>query len=236
MTLLEFREVCKRTGYAGREVVVLDRATLRIDAGELVALWGLRHSGRTTLLRLAAGIDAPESGTVRFDGRDLAEHNEDLLGSEISYCQEPFRDAGAQTVTHELIVGLLVNGFSRRNARERAAEMLERVGAAQLATRRISELDAGERIRVAIADSLSMAPRLLVIDEPVAGVELHDRDGILLLLRALADQGTAVLMSVGDTTGLTGADQALTIGDGELSGSVKQRLAPVIDLRPAASG
>ncbi|MGH2903686.1 MAG: hypothetical protein ACRDK7_08905 [Solirubrobacteraceae bacterium] len=73
-----------------------------------------------------------------------------------------------------------------------------------------------------------------MIDEPVAGVELHERDGILLLLRSLADEGISVLMTVGDLTGLSGADQSLTIGDGELRGSSKPELAPVVRLRPAA--
>ncbi len=98
----------------------------------------------------------------------------------------------------------------------------------------MSELDSAERIRIAIAHALALEPRLLVIDEPVAGVELHERDGILLLLRSLADEGISVLMTVGDLTGLSGADQSLTIGDGELRGSSKPELAPVVRLRPAA--
>jgi ABC-type sugar transport system ATPase subunit len=73
-----------------------------------------------------------------------------------------------------------------------------------------------------------------VIDEPVAGVDLHQRDEILLLLRSLADAGVAVLMTVGELTGLSGADRSLTIGDGELCASAKAELAPVLPLRPAA--
>jgi putative ABC transport system ATP-binding protein len=238
MSLLDLQSVSKHRVCGPRRTAVLDAASLSIDAGELVAVWGLRGSGRTTLLRVAAGIDAPDAGTVRFAGRDLAEHGEQLLGREINYCQTAFRTARGQTAIDEVIVGLLVNGAASADARLRACEALERVGGERLGGRRISELDAGERTRLALAVALALQPQLLVIDEPVAGVELHERDGILLLLRSLADEGTAVLMTVGEATGLTGADQSLTLGDGELRGSGKRRLEPVADLglRRRASG
>jgi ABC-type lipoprotein export system ATPase subunit len=228
--LLELRAVTRRRATDARNVLVLEDASLTLDAGELAAVWGLRGSGRTSLLRVAAGIDAPDAGAVYFEGRDLAEHGEDLLGGEIGYCQKSFRTAQAQTAIDEVIVGLLVKGTSPAAARVRAREALERVAGTRFAARRISELDSAERTRLAIAHALALGPRLLVIDEPVAGVELHERDAVLLLLRSLADEGVAVLMTVGDMTGLTGADQALTIGDGELNGSGKRRLAPVAEL------
>ena len=239
MSLLELRNVCKRRSFGGRKVVVLDDASLTIDAGELVAVWGLRGSGRTTLLRLAAGIDAPDSGTVLFAGRDLAEHGEELLGREIGYCQKSFRAGAGRASIDEVIVGLLVKGVAPAEARVRAHEALQRAGGeGPLVARRISDLDGGERVRLAIAHALSVQPRLLVIDDPVAGVDLRERDGILLLLRSLADEGIAVLMTVGDLTGLSGADQSLTIGDGELCGSPRRALEPVADLslRRQASG
>jgi ABC-type lipoprotein export system ATPase subunit len=238
MSLLELRSVCKRRASGGRRVVVLERASLSIDAGELVAVWGLRGSGRTTLLRLAAGIDAPDAGAVRFDGRDLAEHGEQLLAREIGYCQKSFPAARGQSAIDEVLLGLLVNGVRGREAAARAREALKRVSGESMGTRRVCELDSDERVRLAIAHALALQPRLLLIDEPVAGVELDRRDEILLLLRSLADEGIAVLMTVGDLSGLRGTDQSLTIGDGKLSGSPKRALEPVadLDLRRRASG
>ncbi len=239
VSLLELAHVCKRRTYGGRTVTVLDDASLSVDPGELVAVWGLRGSGRTTLLRLAAGIDAPDSGTVRFDGRDLAEHGEEILGREIGYCQKSFPSAApGKGAIEEVIVGLLINGVAPAQARGQAREALARVRGEGLAQRLVRELDSGERVRLAIAHALALQPRLLLIDEPVAGVDLHQRDDVLLLARSLADEGIAVLMTVGELTGLTGADQSLTIGDGELSGSRKRALAPVADLslRRRASG
>jgi ABC-type lipoprotein export system ATPase subunit len=234
MSLLELESVSKRLVHGGRGVIVLDNASLGLDAGELVAVWGMRGSGRTTLLRVAAGIDTPDSGSVRFDGRDLAEHGEQLLGHEIGYCQKSFCSTQGQLAVDEVIVGLLVNGVPLAQARVRTREALQRVDGEHLGTRRLAELDSGERIRLSIARALSLKPRLLVIDEPVSGVDLLERDGILLLLRSVADEGIAVLMTVGDLTGLSGADRSLTIGDGDLSGSTRRDLAAVLPLRPAA--
>ena len=90
MSLLELEGVCKRSTRGDRRRLVLDDASLSIDAGELVAVWGLRGSGRTTLLRLATGIDAPDAGSVRFDGRDLAAHGERILGRRSATARAPF--------------------------------------------------------------------------------------------------------------------------------------------------
>ncbi len=238
MSLLELDHVTKRVRAGGREVLVLEDASLTIDPGELVAVWGMRRSGRTSLLRVAAGIDAPDAGTVTFAGRDLAKHGEAVLGRELAYCQGPSRSTRGRDALDDVVLGLLVNGVPADEARARAREALARVGAESLAARRPSELDGAERVRVGIAHAVALQPRLLLIDEPVAGVDLHQRDSILLLLRSLADGGIAVLMTVGELTGLTGADQSLTIGEGELCGSGRRALEPVADLtaRRRASG
>jgi ABC-type lipoprotein export system ATPase subunit len=238
MSLLELRNVSKRHTGGGRNVTVLRDGFLEIDPGELVGVYGPRGSGRTSLLRLVAGIDPPDSGTVCFDGRDLAKHGEEILGREIGYCEKSFRTAVGPTAIDEVIDGLLVNGVRRAEARTRAHEALQRVSGENIAHRRMSELDSAERIRLALAQALTLQPRLLVVDEPVAGVNLDQRDEILYLLRSLADEGTAMLMTLGDLGELRGADQSLTIGDGELRGSGKRRLQPVADLtlRRQASG
>jgi ABC-2 type transport system ATP-binding protein len=97
-------------------------------------------------------------------------------------------------------------------------------------------LDTAETVLVGIARSLVHRPRLLVIDEPTLGVDVLERDRILSLLRGLADDGISVLMSVGETTCLAGADRALSLANGELHGELQPpELAPVVQLREAAS-
>lgn len=234
MSLLELEGVGKRYGGPGRERLVLSEVSLQLEAGELVVVWGLKGSGRSTLLRVAAGIEAPDSGVVRFEGRDLAEHGEEILGGGVGFCERKVRYAEGQRVLEQVTVGLLARGVAPREARAKAQRSLARVDAEQTAGARLATLEEGESVRVAIARTLALEPALLVIDEPIRGVDLLERDAILALLRSLADEGIAVLVSTGESTGLAGADRGLVISEGELRGAPPAELATVLPLRRPA--
>lgn len=231
MSLLELERVSKRreSGAAGR--VALREVCLELEPGELVVVWGRRRSGRSTLLRVAAGLEAPDTGVVRFTGHDLAGRAGQALRGGIGHCSTVFRPDDGRCVVDQVMLGLIARGLSPSAGMEGALGALERAGVAECAQLRPGELDGGEAARVAIARSLALRPSLLVIDEPTLGVDLLARDGILLLLRSIADEGMAVLASTGETTGLAGADRALSLGDGQLRGTLSPRLAPVVPLR-----
>jgi energy-coupling factor transporter ATP-binding protein EcfA2 len=236
MTLLELDRVSLRYRHGPHERVVLDDVSLQVERGELVAIWGLRRSGRSTLLRVAAGIEPPDSGVVRFAGRDLAASAGGELGGGIGYCRLAERGSEAREVLDELTVGQLARGVPQAKARELACAALERVGASDCTARGVHELDGAEAVRVALARALALEPSLLVIDEPTKGVDLLERDKILVLLRSLADVGIAVLMSSGEATALAGADRALSLSAGRLRGSQGPELAEVLPLRREAGG
>jgi ABC-type cobalamin/Fe3+-siderophores transport system ATPase subunit len=234
MSLLALENVRKSYRDGSRERVVLRDASLEIEAGELIVVWGMRRSGRTTLLRVAAGIEAPDAGVVRFDGQDIATGSEDVLGAGIGYCRKTIRSSEGQSVLDQVLVGLLAGGMPTIAARSHAQAALARAGVEQYAQAALRELNSAELIRVALARTIALAPRLLIVDEPTSGVELHERDGMLLLLRSLADEGIAVLASASDATQLAGADRALALSDGELRGPSSPELAPIVPLRPTA--
>jgi ABC-type cobalamin/Fe3+-siderophores transport system ATPase subunit len=217
------------------ERMLLRDVSLQLDAGELVAVWGLRRSGRSTLLRIAAGVEPPDTGVVRFAGRDLGRAGGDLLGSGIAYCQHAAAGPEAHGVLDEMIAAQLARGVTQASARMRAWAALARAGADECADYEMHELDCAEQVRVTLARGLLSRPSLIVIDEPIDGVDLLARDEILALLRSLADEGIAVLMSTGDAAAFTVADRALSLSDGELRGAVSPELAPVVPLRRRAS-
>ncbi|HEY5342772.1 MAG TPA: ATP-binding cassette domain-containing protein [Solirubrobacteraceae bacterium] len=237
MTLLALEHVDRRYRHGACERMVLRDVSLELDTGELVAVWGMRRSGRSTLLRIAAGIEPPDRGVARFAGRNLAGSKGNMLGGGIGYCRRGLGDGDGQEVLEELMVAALARGIPRSKARARAFAALERVGAEQCGARTLRELDTAETVRVTLARALVLGPSLLVLDEPTAGVDLLERDRILSLLRSLADEGLAVLISTGDATALSGADRALSLTAGELRGSfAAPELAPVLPLRRRASG
>jgi putative ABC transport system ATP-binding protein len=230
MSLLELENVSKRYGRGLKERVALRDVSLEIEAGELVTIWGRRRSGRSTLLRLAAGVEDPDHGVVRLDGRNLAERRCEMLGGDIGLCRKTFSANEGQYVLEHLLVGQLARGISPSQANDRAWEALERTGAGNTARLTPTELDAGELVRVAIARALTLQPRLLLIDEPTIGVDVLARDDILQLLASLAADGLAALSTTGEATALTGA-RALQLSDGELHGRSTRDLAPVVPLR-----
>lgn len=235
MNLLELDCVSRVYTQGAHRRIVLRDVSLQVDAGEVVAVWGLRRSGRSTLLRVAAGIEPVDRGVVRFDGADISCRRAHTLGKGIGYCQRSIHAAEGRVVLEELMVGQLARGIPAAPARRRAADALQRVGASHCTTRLLPELDAGESVRVELARALSLLPSLIVIDEPVKGVDLLERDEILRLLRSIADEGTTVLMSAGDATALLGADRALSLADGQLRGSLAPDLAEVLPLRRRAA-
>ncbi len=234
MSLLSVEHATKRYQRGRLERVAVRDVSLDIGRGELVAVWGARFSGRSTLLRIAAGIESPEEGSVSFEGRDLAHCRNAVLGRRIGYCQTGFSSSQGGLVIEHVAAGLLAQRASPRQARRRGEELLLRVGAEHCGQLRCHELDGAELTRVAIASALATAPALLVIDEPTNGVELLQRDPLLTLLRSIAQEGTAVLMSTGDAAALSGVERAFTLDHGELQ--VQPTPGHVVPLRRAKAG
>jgi ABC-type sugar transport system ATPase subunit len=228
MTLLELEHVAK--SYRRGSRVALDDVSLAIDAGEMVVVWGERLSGRSTLLRIAAGIETPDTGHVRFEGHDLAERGGEKLGGGISYVRRQLRSQWGHTVLDELVAGRLARNVPRSDAVQKAWRALRRVEAERFATLECAELKTEETVRVVIARALASDPRLIVIDEPTIGVDTLKQDDILKLLRSLADDGIAILASTGEGTGFLGAHRVVALDNGKLHGELKPELAPVMDL------
>jgi ABC-type Mn2+/Zn2+ transport system ATPase subunit len=148
----------------------------------------------------------------------------------------PTSTVSAVSSSPGLSVAQLTRGIPGPAARAHAHNALERAGASRCATLKPGELDTAGLGGVELARALVHRPKVLVIDEPTLGVDLFERDRILSLLRRLADDGLAVLMSVGETTCLAGADRALSLANGELHGELQPaELAPVLQLRHAAT-
>ena len=230
MSLLELAHATKRFMSGQRELVVLDDVSLTVAAGECVAIYGTRRSGRTTLLRIAAGLLTLDAGEARFDGRELASCGTRVLGVEIGYCDARFDAAHGGDVAAHVALALRARGVGRRESRARAVAALERAGASACAELDPRELQAGELVRAGIARALVTEPRLLLLDEPTSGVEPEERERVLALLRALADGGLAVLATVGEP--VTGPHRVLALDGGRLGGDAVPAQAPIVSLPP----
>jgi thiamine transport system ATP-binding protein len=206
---LEVREVTVRFG----DRTVLDGADLDLAPGEVVALLGPSGSGKSTLLRVVAGLVDPQQGRVLLDGTDVTGTPTHRRGVGLVFQDE-------QLFEHLDVAGNVAYGLRRRRVsastrRDTVRELLDLVGLAGFEDRRVVGLSGGEAKRVALARSLAPAPRVLLLDEPLTGLdrELHDR-----LAADLADilrtRGTTALLVTHDhDEAATVADRVVTIAD-----------------------
>jgi len=221
--LLSFLNVSKRYPDGGSEVLVLDRACLDIEAGVTVGVYGARRSGKSTLLRLAAGIALADSGTVRFDGADMAQisagKRSRLLRGAIAFMSaDDWRANAGESAVDHVATALGSEGLTMRDARRRALRVLDQVGVgAAGAQETAASLSLTDRTRVMLARALAREPRLLVLDEPAQMPNLSDRDRFYALLRSSTrERGTALLVASEEMAALQGLGVLMSISDGEL--------------------
>jgi putative ABC transport system ATP-binding protein len=229
MPLLVFDAVSKRHAHGSRERVALSAVSLEANAGELFGIVGRRRSGRTTLLQVAAGIEQPSEGQVTFDRVPLSRRP--MLGARggISFCFTTFTSEVAESVVEHVAAPLLGAGIAPLDAQVQAHDLLRRVGAGDCVEANPTGLDATESIRVGIARALATEPRLLLVDDPVLGVRLSERDEVLGLLASIAHRdGVGVVMTLDDGAELAGCDRAAMLDMGELRGETVVASAPVI--------
>jgi energy-coupling factor transporter ATP-binding protein EcfA2 len=215
-----------------RDRIVLCDVSLTIDPAQWVAVWGMRRSGRSTLLKAATGLLPPSAGVVTFNGVDVARGRVVGVPGGIGYGFVEFR-ASIATSALDHVAAPALNECSRAEAERRACSALRRVGAADRAEAAVNDLDQVDAARVAIARALVMEPALLLLDEPLAGVPpARAADSLLALIESLVrEDGIAVLMTTGDAADLAGVDRALTLHGSRLQGSPTPPRAPVIPLR-----
>lgn len=205
--------------------VAVDAVSLEVPDGAIVAVLGPSGSGKTSLLRAVAGLEPVTSGRVRWDGEDLTAVAPHRRGFGLMFQDHALFDH--HDVAGNVEFGLRMQGVDRAARRTRVAAMLELVGLAGTGDRRVDQLSGGEQQRVALARALAPAPRLLMLDEPLASVDRERREALARALHdAIRRTRTATLLVTHDL------DEAFTLADAVVvldHGVVRQR-GPATDV------
>jgi putative ABC transport system ATP-binding protein len=202
MTELVVSDLTVEYGSGGYVVRPLNHLSFRADDGELVVLLGPSGCGKTTLLSCLAGLLTPTSGSITLDGgevvglsgRALADYRRSAVGVVF----QAFNLLPSLTAQGNVVAPLRLAGVRRRPANARAVELLGRVGLADRLDHRPRALSGGQQQRVAIARALVHDPRLVLADEPTAHLDHVQVEGVLRLIRELAEPGRLVLVATHD--------------------------------------
>jgi len=189
---LQVDNVCKRFGSGTTSKLVLENISFELHAGEFLALVGSSGSGKSTVMRLIAGLDRPSAGVISIDGKPVRGPGSDRGMVFQKYSLYPWLTA-AQNVAF----GMELQGRSRQEVRERTSYFLEVVGLADAARLMPRELSGGMQQRVAIARALAAEPKVLLLDEPFGALDIQIRESMQEFLHQLWRQTglTALLIT-----------------------------------------
>jgi putative ABC transport system ATP-binding protein len=218
---ISVRDLVLQFGSGGGAARALAGATADVPRGSFTLVRGPSGSGKTSLLSVMGCLLTPQGGSVHLLGEDVTRLDERARATwrrdRIGYVFQSARLLNALTAMENVVLGLEVAGWSRRRARDAAADALASVGLAGKAGLRGEALSGGERQRVSIARALAKAPALVLADEPTAALDSANGIAIADLLRRVADSGTHTVVVVSHDERLGAyADHEVTMADGRV--------------------
>ncbi len=219
MPLLEALNLTKTYTVDHQVFTVLDRVSLKVEAGEFVVITGSSGSGKTTLLTLLSGLDRPSHGQVWIDGREISTATEDALAPlrnrTIGFVFQSFHLVPAMTALENIMFPAEL--MKTPDAETRARELLDSVGLSSRSDNLPSQLSGGEKQRVALCRAMINRPKLLFADEPTGNLDSTNGELVLDQLLALQKTHAVTLVLVTHNPGIAAAaDRVITLADGRL--------------------
>jgi macrolide transport system ATP-binding/permease protein len=233
MALIELEQVSRHYDAGGTQVRALDGVSLRIEAGEMVAIMGASGSGKSTLMNLLGCLDTPSSGCLRVDGHDLAGLSPDataaLRRDTFGFIFQRYHLLPHLDAVANVELPALYAGHGRRERRERAIALLRRLGLGERLGHRPDALSGGQQQRVSIARALMNGGRIILADEPTGALDSASGAELLALLDELHALGHTVILVTHDAAVASRARRIIEMRDGRVV-----RDEPVRNDRPSA--
>jgi putative ABC transport system ATP-binding protein len=210
----------RRTYYLGEPVHALDGVSLSLPEGSFTAVMGPSGSGKSTLMNLLGCLDTPDEGVVEIDGRLVNELSDaqraQLRGTEIGFIFQTFNLMPRLTAAENATLPMVFNKDVDVGRRERAEQLLERVGLGDRLDHDPTELSGGQRQRVAIARALVNEPSLVLADEPTGNLDTDTGAEIMDLFEELNDDGRTILMVTHERQIAEHAERIVHLVDGQV--------------------
>lgn len=223
-----------------RDVVALRDLDLEVRSGEWLAIQGRTGHGKSTLLQMLGGLDRPTSGSVVFQGDDLARIAERRLARirarSIGFIFQTFNLVPTLSAAENVAAGLIPLGVAGGERRRRVESALDSVGLADRSGHLPSELSGGQQQRVAVARALAKEPGVLLADEPTGNLDEDTREEIMGLLEGLwRERGLTLILVTHDSSIARRAERVAAMVRGRLTIRRDRRGSPEVEPRPAQS-
>ncbi|MBI9074797.1 MAG: ABC transporter ATP-binding protein [Desulfatibacillum sp.] len=205
------------------KVMALNKVSLKVDAGEFVAIAGPSGSGKTTLLNLIGGLDSPDTGHISVNGKafekmssgDLAE----LRLTQIGFVFQSYNLIPVFTAEENVEYILQLQGVGKKERKQRARAMLDDVGLEGKYDRKPSQLSGGQQQRVAVARSLVSNPTIILADEPTANLDSVNGESLLQTMREMNEKhNVTFIFSTHDAMVMEASKRLITMKDGAIAG------------------
>ena len=221
MIYLSAEKISKSFRISSHKVEVLKSVSLTVEQGEWVALLGSSGSGKTTLLDIMGTISHPDSGSLQVGGVDVlalsSRETVTFRRHKIGFVFQAYHMLPELNICENVMLPSMLDGMSKKEAREKALVLLDRVGLAHRVRHRANELSGGEQQRAAIARSLMNSPELLLADEPTGNLDSVTGQGILDIFHELRSEGVMTIVMVTHDKYVAGlAGRTVELKDGML--------------------
>ena len=218
--MIELTDINKSFHLGDETIKALDNVNFKVDKGEFVSIIGPSGSGKSTLMNILGLLDTPDSGKYILDGVEVesAKDNElaKIRNNKIGFIFQNFNLLGKMTAVQNIQIPLIYKGISNSESKNRAYELLKKVGLEGRETHLPSQLSGGQQQRVAIARALSCDPEIILADEPTGALDSKTSVDIMNELENLNNKGQTIILITHDINVAKRAKRMVKISDGKL--------------------
>ena len=218
--MLNIKNICKDYGSGDMKVPVLKNVSLKVEDGDYIAIMGPSGSGKSTLMNIVGCLDRPSNGLYEFLGKDVTKMSEDELSdlrlNQIGFVFQNFNLLASESALENVALPLIYAGVSKAERKQRAFELLKRVGLEDRVEFKPTQLSGGQKQRVAIARALVNQPKIILADEPTGALDQKSGQQVMELFKTLNKEGTTIVMITHDVNVAKHAKKMFHIIDGKI--------------------